>query len=80
MKTPKEKFSFHFGGLKFEAANPGTKTIIILVILLAFVIAMVVLLKMYCVPLMTAMGSNRIITAISSKMKTITNLFKGRSP
>jgi hypothetical protein len=80
MKTPKEKFSFHFGGLKFEAANPGAKTIIILVILLAFLIAMAVLLKMYCVPLMAAIGSNRVIAAINSKVKAITNLFKGRSP
>jgi hypothetical protein len=80
MKTPKEKLLFSFGGLKFEASNPGPKTIVILLLLLLFTGVTLILLKWYSVPIIMAAHGSNIGRVLRSKISRITKLFKGRSP
>jgi hypothetical protein len=75
-----EQFSIAFLGLKFDCINPGTKTIAILLILLVFFVAMVLLLKIYVVPIIGGVWGKGFIKLIGSKIGFLSQLKSSRSP
>ncbi len=69
----KEFFSINIWGIKFDATNPGKKTIIVLVIILLFILLLTILLKAYILPILLSLKSNSLVTSIAKK---ITNFIK----
>jgi hypothetical protein len=59
--------------MKFSCANPGMKTIILLVLLLTFLVGLLLTLKEYFLPFASAAASIKRITAFVSKIRFLRN-------
>jgi hypothetical protein len=75
-----EKFNINVWGIKVESSNPGTKTIVMVVVILIFIVVLAVLLKAYIVPILASLGSKKILSSAQGKISSLIQLFKGRSP
>jgi Na+/serine symporter len=75
-----EHLIINFLGMRFEFIRPGIKSIIILLILLIFFVAVVVLLKAYVLPLITILGSKKILSSIPVKLSSLIRSWLGRAP
>lgn len=83
MKTNKketEHFSFNILGIKAESSNPGWRTILILIILLIFALAVIFIFKADVLPGIAFIQSKNIIAVFASKLSQVIKFFKIRSP
>jgi hypothetical protein len=69
-QTPdtKESFSIHCWGLKIDAANPGKRTLLMLVLLLLFFLTLVWLLKEFCLPLLAVSNGKNMVLLIFKRL------------
>lgn len=78
--SQQEQFNIQFLGMKFNSINPGKKTITILAILLAFFLILVILLKMYVLPAVAAVGVKGVTTKVITKLAGLRKTLGIRSP
>jgi hypothetical protein len=72
-----EQFSINFLGiLKLDVNNPGSKTIILIIVLLLFMSIFVFILKAYVIPMVSATIGKRLVAVIGSKFMAVIKLFK----
>lgn len=46
-KQPQEEFEFNFWGIKFNSKNPGKQTFILLIIFIAFILALAIIFSFW---------------------------------
>lgn len=79
-KNNKESFELNFLGFKLKSENPGPKTILTVVIILAFLAIMIWELKVYVLPGIATTQSKTVISAVSKKVSGIFRLTKKGGP
>ena len=67
-KQPEESISFSVFGLKFACSNPGGRTIVIVLALLAFIVIMTLLLKPMVIPGIAALRLTSLFSQIGTKL------------
>jgi len=75
-----EEFSIQFFGMKFNAVNPGIKTIILLVILLAFFLTIAFVLKAYILSAVVSAGGAKAVNLLVTKGDKMLKWLSGMSP
>lgn len=79
-KNKPEQFDFQFFGLKISTTNPGAKTLILLVLILAFFIILTILWKPAGLgAFLVSQGSN-IQKGASGVTNWLKGLLKGKAP
>jgi hypothetical protein len=64
----KESFSIHCWGMKIDTANPGRRTVLMLVLLLVFFLLLAWLLKGYVLPLLALTSSKSSLSLLVKKI------------
>jgi hypothetical protein len=68
LKKDEESFELDFWGLKFNAINPGKKTISVLIIFLLFLILLFFVFKIYILPFLAFNKSKNIVLVMLKKI------------